>query len=116
LDVIKSDRRVLSVAAPNSIEKNVKRGVEEVKLDSSSEVSCAGPEGVALRPRPGSPLDHGIASKSQDLLGDFPLKLLDSLPGLAVPQIDAEVGHPLVGTKANCIQLLLNLLGVRGLA
>jgi hypothetical protein len=114
LDVFKGDRGGLCAATANSKEKKVRGSFEEVKFDGGTEVSCADPKGVALRPRPGSPLDHDAATEAQDLLSDLPLKLLDSLPGLAIPEVDAEIGHPLVGAKANCMHPLLNLHGVRG--
>jgi len=87
-----------------------------VKLDGSTQDSRSAPQRIPLRPCPGSPLDNYIVTESKEILSQFPLKFFDSRASFFLPKADLQGVHPFVGTEAHGAQVLLNLLGVRGLA
>jgi len=100
----------------DSFEENINWDVKEVKFDGSTQLLRSNTKGVPLGPSPGSPLDDHTAAVTEDLLCEIPLKVLNALAGFAVPEVDTEGFHPLVGTKANGRQVLLDLPGMSGFA
>ena len=87
-----------------------------MEFDRRSQFACSHPKRVPLRSAPGPPLDDNTVAETEDLLRHFPLQLFDSLTSVAVPEIDPQGVHPLVGTKAHGTQIPFNLPGVRCLA
>jgi hypothetical protein len=65
---------------------------------------------------PGSPLNNHSVTKSEEILSELPLKVLDPRTSFTIPEVDLKRVHPFVGTEADGTPVLLKLLGTGGLA
>ena len=87
-----------------------------MKLHAGAYRLSAQPQGIALCSSPGSPLDDHCMPKSEKVLGELPLKFLDSAAEIRFPQPATERDDPFVRTETNGSQFLFQLLRVSRLA
>jgi len=97
--------RVLRAPDPDTPPEHLDVDVEVHELRRGPELTGPLAERVALRARPGAPLDDDRHAEAQEVLPHRPLEGLDPLAQPLVPQVPAQRGHPRVGVEPDAAPL-----------
>ena len=97
------------------LKQDISRRTQIMQLNRSAKRSRAEPQSIPLRPRPCAPFDDDGEPPRQQLLGKLPLQRLHLRTHVFPMKIDRKSIQPVVGRKANRLQLAFQCLGKRGL-